>query len=54
MSDLSNVVGHTKDRLSSEDGSPETIRILHKCQVLIDKSVQRVTVWHHRPSDANL
>ena len=22
------------------------IRILHKCQVLIDKSESRVTVWH--------
>ena len=24
-----------------------TIRILHECQVLIDKSVPRVTFWHH-------
>ena len=23
------------------------IRILHKCQVWIDKSVPRVTFWHH-------
>ena len=24
-----------------------TIRILHECQVWIDKSVPRVTFWHH-------
>ena len=32
------------------------IRILHKCQVRIDKSVPRVTVWHHKSplSDAKL
>ena len=23
------------------------IRILHECEVLIEKSVPRVTVWHH-------
>ena len=30
--------------------------ILHECQVLIEKSVQRVTVRHHEasPSDAKL
>ena len=26
-------------------------RILHGCQVLIDKSVPRVTVWHSDTSD---
>ena len=25
----------------------ENIRILHECQVWIDKSVPRVTFWHH-------
>ena len=25
----------------------DIIRILHECQVWIDKSVPRVTVWHH-------
>ena len=25
----------------------EIIRILHKCQVWIDKPVPRVTFWHH-------
>ena len=37
-------------------GSIETIRILHECQVWIDKSVLCVTVWHHetQPSDAKL
>ena len=32
------------------------IRIFHECEVLIDKSVLRVTVWHHEalPSDAKL
>ena len=32
------------------------IRILHKCEVLIEKSVPKVTVWHHEalPSDAKL
>ena len=32
------------------------IRILHECEVLIEKSVPRVTVWHHEapPSDAKL
>ena len=25
----------------------EIIRILHECQVWIDKSVPRVTFWHH-------
>ena len=25
----------------------DTIRILHECQVWIDKSVPRVTFWHH-------
>ena len=41
------------------DVSPQTgvyymiIRILHKCGVLIEKSVPRVTVWHHEapPTD---
>ena len=23
------------------------MRILHKCEVLIEKSVPRVTIWHH-------
>ena len=34
----------------------EIIRILHKCEVLLFKSVPRVTVWHHvaPPSDAKL
>ena len=34
----------------------ESIRILHECEVLIEKSVPRVTVWHHEalPSDAKL
>ena len=27
--------------------SQETVRILHECQVWIDKSVPRVTFWHH-------
>ena len=32
------------------------LRILHECEVLIEKSVQRDTVWHHEapPSDAKL
>ena len=32
------------------------IRILHECEVLIEKSVPRVTVWHREapPSDAKL
>ena len=32
------------------------IRILHECEVLIEKSVPRVTAWHHEalPSDAEL
>ena len=36
--------------------SCETIRILHECEVLIEKSVPRVTVWHHEalPGDAKL
>ena len=25
----------------------KTIRILHECEVLIEISVPRVTVWHH-------
>ena len=25
----------------------DNIRILHECQVWIDKSVPRVTIWHH-------
>ena len=25
----------------------EIIRILHECEVLIENSVPRVTVWHH-------
>ena len=31
-------------------------RIFHECEVLIEKSVSRVTVWHHEalPSDAKL
>ena len=34
----------------------DIIRILHECEVLIEKSVPRVTVWHHEalPSDAKL
>ena len=34
----------------------DIIRILHKCEVLIEKSVPRVTVWHHEAplSDAKL
>ena len=32
----------------------KNIRILHECEELIEKSVPRVTVWHHEapPSDA--
>ena len=32
------------------------IRILHECEVLIEKSVPKVTVWHHsaEPRDAKL
>ena len=31
-------------------------RIFHDCEVLIEKSVPRFTVWHHKapPSDAKL
>ena len=34
----------------------KSIRILHECEVLIEKSVPRVTVWHQEgpPSDAQL
>ena len=33
-----------------------TLRIFNECEVLIEKFVPRVTVWHHKalPSDANL
>ena len=33
--------------LSDVDELVDTIRILHECQVWIDKSVPRVTFWHH-------
>ena len=34
----------------------DSIRILHVCEVLIEKSVPRVAVWHHEaePCDAKL
>ena len=34
--------------------NPHNIRILHECEVRIENSVPRVTVWHHEalPSDA--
>ena len=34
----------------------QNIKILHECEVLIEKSVPRVTVWHHEAllSDAKL
>ena len=34
----------------------KNIRILHECEVLIENSVIRVTVWHHEapPNDAKL
>ena len=34
----------------------KNIRIFHEFEVLIEKSVPRVTVWHHEapPSDAKL
>ena len=28
------------------------MRILHECEVEIDKSVARVTVWHHHEAEA--
>ena len=36
--------------------SIQIIRIFYECEVLIEKSVTRVTVWHHEalPSDAKL
>ena len=35
-------------RLSADDtGRQRVKRMLHECQVLIDNSVLRVTVWHH-------
>ena len=43
--------------MDSKDEIPRLIiRILHECEVLIEKSVPRVTVWHHEapPSDAKL
>ena len=38
------------------DNNLRIIRILHECEVLIEKSVPRVTVWHHEapPCDAKL
>ena len=30
------------------------IRILHECQVWIDKSVPRVTFWHHEARRAKI
>ena len=34
----------------------KNIRILHECEVLVEKSVPRVTVWHHsaEPRDAKI
>ena len=38
------------------DNNLRIIRILHECEVLIQKSVPRVTVWHLKalPCDAKL
>ena len=39
-------VGHEKDYFQCVY-PVKTIRILHECEVLIGKSVPKVTVWHH-------
>ena len=34
-------------QMGFEPKNIQNIRILHECQVWIDKSVPRVTFWHH-------
>ena len=56
---VSDLVGDPEDRFSHNKAHIEAggiIRILHECEVLIEKSVPRVTIWHHKapPSDAKL
>ena len=48
------VFAYAKNRFSHD--VPQIIRILHECEVLIEKSVPRVTVWHYsaEPRDAKL
>ena len=47
---------HDKHIRAYDPTEVKIIRILHECEVLIEKSVPRVTVWHHEapPSDAKL
>ena len=42
--------GEKHTLLSDVDELVDTIRILHECQVWIDKSVPRFTIWHHSAS----
>ena len=45
-----------KDPIKNERASVETIRILHGCEVQLENSVPRVTIWHHEavPSRGSL
>ena len=63
---MSDLVGNPEDRFSHNEAQlmdmfayfskSETIRIFHECELLLEKSVPRVAVWHHEalPSDAKL
>ena len=39
------LLGYTYKR--SSPGVVSNIRILHECEVLVEKYVPRITVWHH-------